>query len=636
MVGSIAATSSHQLLFSTTTSTHHPLILLSIILCAKIETLTSWLLKQEKAGNIDAELTIVLSGISMACKQIASLVQRASISNLTGVQGAVNIQGERSLWLSRMRDYSLRGRGCTCCSGREFRELHRISDPLDGSSNTDAAVSTGSIFGIHHPNDECLADFDEDISPLDQEKQKCIASVCQPGKNLLAAGYCMYSCVYSFTLDPMYGEIVSTQENLQIPNLKRSTKNDLKIPNPKPYSARYIGSLVGDFHTALLYAGMFGYPRDSISISKNGKNMLLCKCATMSYLIHQHVPLYIGSVNEVDKLEKKIMMTMSTGATLIVLSSSSSSQLLQQSQQSQVGFFISNGPENTCNNHNRNHYYYDNKRSRFQCGCIASVNQGSETSHFNKQDRKGTRNIDAELTIVLSSISLACKQISSLLQRATLSNLTGSQGFINIRGKDRRKLDFIANQVCNRLRSSGHTGIIASEEEDVPIAIEETYAGNYTIVFDPIDGSSNIDTGLTTGSIIGIHNPDDSTYPTLVDDLKLGKQEQKWVVSVEVVFAPSIAEGVFSFTLDPTYGEFVLTQKNIQIPFNEANYQVYVGCLVGEIQRMLLCGRIYGNRGKASDGHRRILDIKPGEIHQRAPLFIRSPEEMEKLERYLS
>ncbi|KAI3987118.1 hypothetical protein MKX01_036908 [Papaver californicum] len=435
------------------------------------------------------------------------------------------------------------------------------------------------------------------------------------------------------------------------------------------------------------------------------------------------------------------MMIMSTGATPIALSSSSSSQL----QQPQIGFFTSNGISNTCNNH----YYYLNKRSRFQCGCIAaSVNQGSETSHISnkQQDRKGTSNafeietlttwllnqerqgnIDSELAIVLSSISLACKQIASLLQRATLSNLTGSQGYINIQGEDQRKLDFIANQVfCNCLRSSGRTGIIASEEEDVPIAIEETYSGNYTVVFDPIDGSSNIDTGLTTGSIFGIYSPDDqepclvdyddddddSTNPNLVDDLslKLGKNEQKCVVSAcqpgsnllaagycmystMVVFVLSIGNGVFSFTLDPMYGEFVLTHKNIQMPksgkiysFNEANYELwddklkkyiddikdtnkkqyagrYIGCLVGEIHRMLLCGGIYGNPGnikrkegnlrllyecapmsylveqaggKASDGHRRILDIKPDEIHQRAPLFIGSPEEMEKLEKYLS
>ncbi|KAI3878662.1 hypothetical protein MKX03_028025 [Papaver bracteatum] len=428
-----------------------------------------------------------------------------------------------------------------------------------------------------------------------------------------------------------------------------------------------------------------------------------------------------------------VMMIMSTGATPIAFSSSSS-QILRQPQ---AGFFTSNGITKTC-------YYVNKRTSRYQCGCIAApVNQGSETSRAkNKQQEKGTTsnafeietlttwllnqerqgNIDSELAIVLSSISLACKQITSLLQRATLSNLTGSQGFINIQGEDQRKLDFIANQVfCNCLRSTGRTGIIASEEEDVPIAIEETYSGNYTVVFDPIDGSSNIDTGLTTGSIFGIYSPDNQE-PCLVDyddeddddddqsDLKLGKKEQKCVVSAcqpgsnllaagycmystMVVFTLSIGSGVFAFTLDPMYGEFVLTHKNIQIPksgkiysFNEANYELwddklkkyiddikdtkkkqyagrYIGCLVGEVHRMLLCGGIYGNPGntkrkegnlrllyecapmsylveqaggKASDGRRRILDIKPDEIHQRAPLFIGSPEEMDKLEKYLS
>ena len=62
---------------------------------------------------------------------------------------------------------------------------------------------------------------------------------------------------------------------------------------------------------------------------------------------------------------------------------------------------------------------------------------------------------------------------------------------------------------CNCLRSSGRTGIIASEEEDIPVAVEETYSGNYTVVFDPIDGSANIDTSLTTGSIFGIYGPDE-------------------------------------------------------------------------------------------------------------------------------
>lgn len=72
---------------------------------------------------------------------------------------------------------------------------------------------------------------------------------------------------------------------------------------------------------------------------------------------------------------------------------------------------------------------------------------------------------------------------------------------------------------CNCLRSSGRTGIIASEEEDVPVAVEETYSGNYIVVFDPIDGSANIDIALTTGSIFGIYGPDQQCLADMDDDL---------------------------------------------------------------------------------------------------------------------
>lgn len=71
---------------------------------------------------------------------------------------------------------------------------------------------------------------------------------------------------------------------------------------------------------------------------------------------------------------------------------------------------------------------------------------------------------------------------------------------------------------CSCLRSSGRTGIIASEEEDAPVAVEETYSGNYIVVFDPIDGSANIDTSLTTGSIFGIYAPDRQCLFNLDDD----------------------------------------------------------------------------------------------------------------------
>ncbi|RRT55958.1 hypothetical protein B296_00044478 [Ensete ventricosum] len=134
------------------------------------------------------------------------------------------------------------------------------------------------------------------------------------------------------------------------------------------------------------------------------------------------------------------------------------------------------------------------------------------TTWLLKQEQAGS--IDAELTIVLSSISMACKQIASLVQRAGISNLTGVQGAVNVQGEDQKKLDVFSN--C--LRSSGRTGIIASEEEDVPVAVEESYSGNYIVVFDPLDGSSNIDAAVSTGSIFGIYSPNDECLADVGDD----------------------------------------------------------------------------------------------------------------------
>ncbi|KAJ6755820.1 FRUCTOSE-16-BISPHOSPHATASE-RELATED [Salix purpurea] len=334
------------------------------------------------------------------------------------------------------------------------------------------------------------------------------------------------------------------------------------------------------------------------------------------------------------------------------------------------------------------------------------------TTWLLKQEQAG--NIDAELTAVLSGISMACKQIASLLQRSSIIDLTGVQGTINIQGEDQKKLDVISNELfCNCLRSSGRTGIIVSEEEDAPVAVEETNSGNYIVVFDPIDGSANIDTALTTGSIFGIYGPDEQCLFDIEDDSTLDEAKQRCIInacqpgrnllaagyclySSSVVFTVSIGKGVFAFTLDPTFGEFVLTHEDIKIPktgkiysFNEGNYELwdgklqsylgylrqpgppngkpysgrYIGCFVGEIHRMLLYGGIYGNPknknskngnlrllyecapmsylveqagGKATDGHQRILDIKPEQIHQRAPIFIGSPDEVDKLQQYLA
>ena len=127
-------------------------------------------------------------------------------------------------------------------------------------------------------------------------------------------------------------------------------------------------------------------------------------------------------------------------------------------------------------------------------------------SYLLKMEQSGA--IDGEMVVVLSSIATACKQIASLVQRAGISNMTGLAGAANVQGEDQKKLDVLSNDVfCAALRESGRTAIIASEEEDVPVAVEETYSGQYIVVFDPLDGSSNIDAAVSTGSIWGIYEP---------------------------------------------------------------------------------------------------------------------------------
>ncbi|PNH07866.1 Fructose-1,6-bisphosphatase, chloroplastic [Tetrabaena socialis] len=139
------------------------------------------------------------------------------------------------------------------------------------------------------------------------------------------------------------------------------------------------------------------------------------------------------------------------------------------------------------------------------------------TTWLLKEEMKG--NIDGELATVIASVALACKQIASLVSRSGISNLTGAAGLTNVQGEDQKKLDVVSNEVFkNCLASCGRTGVIASEEEDQPVAVEETYSGNYICVFDPLDGSSNIDAGISVGSIFGIYEPSEECPLDAIDD----------------------------------------------------------------------------------------------------------------------
>merc|ERR1719240_2505937 len=124
-----------------------------------------------------------------------------------------------------------------------------------------------------------------------------------------------------------------------------------------------------------------------------------------------------------------------------------------------------------------------------------------------------------DMESLMTSIQMACKQIASLVARAGIQDLTGLEeggGSVNVQGEEQKKLDVISNTVLkNALKFSGKTGVIGSEEEDAPVMVEESYSGKYVAVFDPLDGSSNIDAAISTGTIFGIfeESPGECTVP---------------------------------------------------------------------------------------------------------------------------
>jgi fructose-1,6-bisphosphatase I len=187
-----------------------------------------------------------------------------------------------------------------------------VFDPLDGSSNVDANIPTGTIFGVYEEKE----DMENCMVGDDNVDSTCLLNTLQPGSALTAAGYCLYSssCILVFTIgagvngftyDRSIGEFVLTHPNLQIPKRgKIYSMNEANRWNwDKPlqeyvtalqtgqgelgqqYSARYIGSMVGDVHRTLLYGGIFGYPADNKN--KDGKLRLLYEAAPMSFLIEQ-------------------------------------------------------------------------------------------------------------------------------------------------------------------------------------------------------------------------------------------------------------------------------------------------------------------------------------------------------------
>jgi fructose-1,6-bisphosphatase I len=306
-----------------------------------------------------------------------------------------------------------------------------------------------------------------------------------------------------------------------------------------------------------------------------------------------------------------------------------------------------------------------------------------------------------ELSLLLMRFGVAGKRIASALARAGLTEALGTAGSRNVQGEEQKKLDVIANEIL--LETFDYGGLVtlaASEEMEEPYVYGSSRdRGRYAVLFDPMDGSSNIDVNGTLGLIFSVRARHDGT---LGDLLRSGREQ---IAAGYVLFGPAVllvyssGEGVHLFTLEPSIGEFLLTRRGIRMPASGRGYAVnegrshgwapevrafveylkepdaasgrpyatrYSGSLVADVHRFLLEGGIYlypadttargkpkaklrvlyechplalvveQAGGRASTGQGAVLDVVPDALHARIPLAIGSRTEVELFEKFVA
>ncbi|MEQ8540549.1 MAG: class 1 fructose-bisphosphatase [Coleofasciculus sp. D1-CHI-01] len=302
-----------------------------------------------------------------------------------------------------------------------------------------------------------------------------------------------------------------------------------------------------------------------------------------------------------------------------------------------------------------------------------------------------------DLSALMNRIALAAKIISRRLSRADLvEGALGFTGNVNVQGESVKKMDAYANDVfISVFKQSGLVCRLASEEMEKPYYIPENCPiGRYSLIYDPIDGSSNVDINLNIGSIFAIRRQQGEDMDGEATDLLQDGHQQ--IAAGYVIYGPStmlvysIGTGVHAFTLDPSLGEFILSQENMQVPehgpvysVNEGNFWQwdesirdyiryvhrhegytarYSGALVGDFHRILCQGGVFiypgtvkkpegklrllyetaplaflieQAGGRASTGTENLMDVVPEKLHARTPLIIGSKEDVALVESFI-
>ncbi len=320
--------------------------------------------------------------------------------------------------------------------------------------------------------------------------------------------------------------------------------------------------------------------------------------------------------------------------------------------------------------------------------------------HIDKGERKHPA-ATGDFSGLLSDLAIAVKLIWREVSKAGLLDILGSANKHNLSGDEVKKLDEFADRtIYAAMIHGGHLCAMASEESDDLMEIPPgNPMGKYVLIYDPLDGSSNIDANVSIGSIFGIYRRVTASGPGTIEDCLQPGYKQVAAAYVifgsSTIFVYSTGSGVHGFTLDPSVGEFLLSHENMQIPKRGTTYSInegnsekwdsgvrkyidhlkkdipgtgrpyssrYIGSLVADFHRNMLYGGIFmypkdkthpeGKMrllyesaplafiieqagGLATDGQTRILEIIPSSLHQKTQLFIGSEENVREAEGFI-
>lgn len=208
------------------------------------------------------------------------------------------------------------------------------------------------------------------------------------------------------------------------------------------------------------------------------------------------------------------------------------------------------------------------------------LNKPISLTRFLIEEQRAKGQINADLRLLIEVVARACKSISLAVGRGALGGVLGSANTENVQGEVQKKLDVLSNEILLEANEwGGHLAALASEEMDDPHPIPHRYPkGEYLLVFDPLDGSSNIDVNVSVGTIFSVLRcPDGVTEPDEQAFLQPGNRQ---VAAGYAVYGPStilvltLGDGVHSFTLDRDVGSFMLTQRQVQIPADTSEFAV--------------------------------------------------------------